>query len=524
MISSPTVWKNANTLTHDWEPSSSQQSLELSEDGRILVTHNLQSQIAKQLPLLRKSAPYQELMILIAHSKAVNDEVKKISEQLNSLPSTNLAEYQDKMSQYQGAINLLDKHTRFLQLCHNSLVLKESKDPQTKNDFLHKLSFKALEKKSATQLENLRKRISVLRAKQKIHAIKINLFQATLVVPVSETEAIARQMTIAKIVPISFKIGSYAYQNQNYNVTISIALKEKNIWNQSETIHPASNELILKSVSTDLNQEMATIRFSVNWRNGCFPLLDKNTKAVDELFTPNYISLFKRGEKMQQCSSLIIQSIKETSDDIVHINKLRQALVEWMVHYNVDQLITYDMPETAVIHYGNGFSCDFSDHLPKSQAEIQNSLDHCLETRSYPTALPIEEEEERNKIAVPYIMRNHNIDLLTKYQFEKGEKKSYAELIEKEPVLDPDTCGAMPELMGIPRIPFCNLFETLRRREYTGCKATPAPIAIQATKLDYRDIESPTARRECAQISEHALQTEKVQIERRNIVKVRRCK
>src|SRR5690606_9607617 len=93
MISSPTVWKNANTLTHDWEPLSSQQTLELSDNGRILVTHNLQSQIAKQLPLLRKSAPYQELMILIAHSKVVNNEVKKISAQLNSLPSTNLAEY-----------------------------------------------------------------------------------------------------------------------------------------------------------------------------------------------------------------------------------------------------------------------------------------------------------------------------------------------------------------------------------------------------------------------------------------------
>ncbi|MGE4349954.1 MAG: hypothetical protein AB7D28_09330 [Candidatus Berkiella sp.] len=524
MISSPTVWKNANTLTHDWEPLSSQQTLELSDNGRILVTHNLQSQIAKQLPLLRKSAPYQELMILIAHSKAVNNEVKKISAQLNSLPSTNLAEYQDKMSQYQGAINLLDKHTRFLQVCHNSLILKDRKDPQTKNDFLHKLSFKTLEKKSATQLENLRKQISVLRARQKIHAIKIYLFQATLVIPTSETEAITIPTTLVKIVPISFKIGSYAYQDQNYNVTISLALKGKNIWNQSETIHPASNELILKSVPTDLNSDIARIKFSVCWGNGYFPLLAHNIKTPDELFRPNYTTLFKNREKIQNNTTSLVIQYEDAPADVVHQEKLRQTLIEWMMHYNIDQLIMYDKPEKAIIYYGEGFSCDFSDHLPKSQAEIQNSLDHCLETRSYPTALPIEEEEERNKIAVPYIMRNHNIDLLTKYQFEKGEKKSYAELIEKEPVLDPDTCGAMPELMGIPRIPFCNLFETLRRREYTGRKATPDPIAIQATKLDYGDIERPTARRECSQISEHALQTEEVQIERRSIVKVRRCK
>lgn len=523
MISSRTVWENANTLTHDWEPLSSQQTLELSEDGRILVISNPQSKIVEQLPLFEKSAPYQECMILIAHSKSVRDEAEKISRQLKTLPNTNLTEYQDKMSQYQGVINLLAKHTRFLETCHNSLVIKDHKNVQTKNNLLHKLRFKVLEEQSEKQIEDLRKMITSLRASQKVHAIKRISSQLTLLVPVSETQVIAIPTIIAKIVPIPFKMGSYTYQDQNYNVTISIALKGKSNWNQSETIHPASNELILKSVSTDLNQDMATIRFSVNWGNEYFPLLEQNTKAVDELFKPNYATLFKNKEKIQNTTSLVIQSEHESSDDRIHLNKLRQTLVEWMVHYNVDQLITYDMPETAVIHYGNGFSCDFSEHLAKSPADIQSSLEHCLETRSYPAVLPVEEEKE-DLVAVPYIMRNYNIGLLTQYQFEKGEKKSYAELIAKEPVLDLNICGAMPELMGIPRIPFCNLFETLRRREYTGRKATPDPIAIQATKLDYNDIQRPSARRECSQVSEHILQTENIQIDRRSIVKLKRCK
>lgn len=534
MIGSTLVWINANTLTHDWEPSSTQQSLTLCEDGRILVVPNYQPQIetspqlsSQQMAILRESAPYQELMLLITHCKAVADETKKISAQLKNLPNTNLAEYQDKMSQYQGVINLLHKHARFLQTCHDSLIRKERKDLHTKYNFLHKLSFELLEEESEKSIEALHKMLTVLRANQKRSAVESTFSLLSLFLPLTGTTGIAIQTTVPMIMPTAFTIGSYAYQEQNYKVTISLSLKEVDDWNKAETIHPAHNQLVLRSASTDTNNITAEIKFSVNWGNSHFPLIDSDIdqNTIKDVFEPDYLSLFKNQTKITSIASIIITSEKQKSDDRIHLDKLKQALVEWMVHFNIEQIVTYDMPAKAPIYYGEGFSCDFRDALPKSVPYIEHYLNAQLKAQSRPAQFSSEEnQEDANHSILPYIIRNRDLALVETYKFEAGLKKSYAKLMTEEPVLNPRLCGTMPELMGIPRLPFCNLFETLRKRELTGRSTRPNPIAVQAAKLDYRDLENPNARRECSQISEDVLREEKIHVSSRTIVKVRRSK
>lgn len=497
MIDKNTHLKNTNTLMHTWDPVSTQETLALDNNGSITVVPSL-IEVDTQAVILR------EFQIFANHCQLVDKFAKELKEDIERLPNTNITQYHEKISIYQGAINLLSKQSAFLKKVPK--ILKHKYEQEKGEPFPD-----SHDRANHIDLNALDNTIKKFRKTQRQCAMSVEQPRGYLAgddgMPLPQSEWCIFQ-------PRLFEIGSYTYQDINYTINVGFELEGAYVWDRHLTKNPLG-DITFKILSPDTLVLSATV--AITWIQREYPLLFQNhTNNLEPMaWGVHYPSLYVREEGIIPCinPTLLIKGerLMHGFYQPAHRSKLYQALVEWMQFYNFDKIVAYDFEEHAPERYQFGFSVDGC----KTPADMTDCL-------TEPLGNGVAFNLRDNLLKLPFTLRNNQLHLSKLNNEESHSSISYAELIATKPLLNKKCMPSVhPSISGVSFLPYHSMVEMLRCRE-TAQPPKKNPVTIKAVDVDFCDLLRPTEMIACAQVGSEDLKLARIGLEQTKILKVKR--
>lgn len=509
MPSIETILSNANVLTHQWEPINGLQTLQRDEQGKIKVVTNHQA-LLKGWPLpLKVSVKTKEQSILLDHICDANQLAEDFLQKLSELEQDQFSDYHFKLTQYQGVINLLNKHMDYLRYCAKCL---QNKETNTKNIFV-KITHKNFSKTIDSKLNELEESIFALRSSQKLVAVRVHSLMGIMLD--IETGAL-RPVTGFGLTAKKYLIGKFTVDGKEYKVHVSFPSVAECPWHL-KGISPLDDAIKITAYSNYDNTlvESGHIIFKTVFYGG-----ELNVARVGE--PSNLPRLYgfdlireRHQHPYQPYTSptmvLLRESYSESAPMVVF--KLKQALVEWAERFCYKQILAYDFAQNAVYRHGDGFECLYKEALP---TDLSLQLNTHLGNKTSPSMFTAEGGPET---AVPFVLQMHKLNETVFYSFSEGCTYTHA---KRKRILD-NKLKSLNDIRGIPFSPYRNLFRMAERRRY-GLPVPKEPTLIYERKVDYRDLLSTRERCAAAQVSDDDLRMRNHAVSRKTILKVHRGK
>lgn len=543
---------NSNILTHNWDPVNTQETLIVDNKVIHIVPNTKQSgNWPRELHIA--GATMRELNILNGHGQAMLKMGNDLHEEIKSLPSTNLTQYHEKISAYQGIINLFFKHHKFLantaKTLHSKfhegmkplfstavdkimldLFLEHSdnsiiREKLIKSFVLNDVSRELLKRFLDAKKENNDTLIQLMNTLYDIRNCQKNsaMLRESLVAYEQRVSAQSRNM-ITRIIkvrePQEFIIGNYSHQNQHYNISVNMVINNQYNWNKWLTKNPLGN-LVFKSRCVNCARIKAGIEATVTWVQRDYPVL---VRGVNNGLEPtaigiNYPKLFATNMAQIPCvdPTLFVKKERCIENNHVHMSRLYQALTEWMQYYYFDQIVFYATEMDAPYLYTFGFTNESSALSKKTERLVLKALE-----KGKPYMRANGSSEMRHLPLIPFVLKKNDICTAKIYNFESKNVTSCAELILKARVLEENKLPLLPPMIsGISYLPYKNMMNMLRHREMFQSNEK-SPVGIKAVPVDYHALKNPIERMAYAQVGDGDLEEENIILSHKKSLKIKR--